>query len=473
LGAVVARPWLDPVALGAMRRWFFPLSRLWAAANAAEGDIDRFFAEPGAPADGPWSRRVAASVLRRHETARRRALNERVRWEKAAFGPDPVPAEALARLDAARRRAATQHLSTRGLLYPLLFPRRVPLAAWSVPSPAAVEAAYGHGRADPAAIYAVPASMPSVGISHVASRPGTIEWWLRFPTPHAPLAERPGCETVYARVVEPEGLPADAPTVIAGSGLCVESDLLVNAIDPGSVLSVLGFRVIDVVSPYHGLRAQPGMYGGEPFFAAAPMGTLDLIVGQTLETAVLIDWCRRRYPGPVAVGGISMTSFVAQQVATRCRDWPRRLRPDALLLVSHSGRIEEVTFSGSLIRALGLAEWLTAAGWTREGLMRWEGLMNPSGRPGLPPERIISVLGLADRLLPFETGQEVARAWSLPAENVFELKVGHVAMPVALVRDDRPLLRLKAVMEPATTGPSSSPSRGEQADASPSLRDLA
>ncbi|MCW5749026.1 MAG: hypothetical protein KIT36_22745, partial [Alphaproteobacteria bacterium] len=32
LGAAVARPWVDPVALGAMRRWYFPLSRLWAAA---------------------------------------------------------------------------------------------------------------------------------------------------------------------------------------------------------------------------------------------------------------------------------------------------------------------------------------------------------------------------------------------------------------------------------------------------------
>jgi len=447
LGAMVARPWVDPVGLGALRRWFFPLSRLWAAANVAEGDVDGFFAQPGAPADGPWSRRVVGAVLRRHEAARRRAGNERAHWEKAAFGPDPVPPEALARLDAARRRAASLHLATRGLLYPLLYSHRVPLAAWSVPTPAAVEAAYGLGRSDPAAVYGVPGVMPEIDVSRPAARPGAVERWLRFTTPHAPLAARPGCATVYARVVEPDDLPAYAPTVIAGNGLCVESDILVNSIDPGSVLTPLGFRVVEVVSPYHGMRTQAGTYGGEPFFAAAPLGTLDLIVGQTLETAVLIDWCRRQFSGPVAVGGISMTSFVAQQVATHCRDWPQRLRPDGLLLVSHSGRIEEVTFSGSLIRALGLTTWLQAAGWTREALMRWEGLLNPSGIPGLPAERIVSILGVADRLLPFETGQEVGRAWSLPAENVFELKVGHLAMPVALMRDDRPLLRLKAVME--------------------------
>jgi len=446
LGAMVARPWVDPVALGALRRWYFPLSRLWAAANVAEGDIERFFVQPGAPNDGPWSRRIVGSVLRRHEAARRRAANERAHWENAAFAPDPVPPEALARLDAARRRAASLHIATRGLFYPLLFGRRAPLAAWSVPTPAAVEAAYGAGRADPASVYGVPAEMPAIEVSHPAARAGTVERWLRFRTPHAPLAARAGCDKVYARVVEPDGLAPDAPTVIAGNGLCVESDILVNSVDPGNVLSPLGFRVVDVVSPYHGLRAQAGTYGGEPFFASAPLGTLDLIVGQTLETVVLLDWCRRNFSGPVAVGGISMSSFVAQQVATRCGDWPVRLRPDGLLLVSHSGRIEEVTFAGSLIRALGLTEWLTAAGWTRESLMRWEGLMNPSGAPGLPSDRIVSVLGVADRLLPFETGQEVARAWSLPADNVFELNVGHLAMPVALMRDDRPLLRLKAVM---------------------------
>jgi hypothetical protein len=144
-----------------------------------------------------------------------------------------------------------------------------------------------------------------------------------------------------------------------------------------------------------------------------------------------------------------MSAFVAQQVATRCHAWPAALRPDALLLVSHSGRIEEVTFSGSLVRALGLTTWLAAAGWTRETLMGWEGLLNPSGPLGLAPDRIVSVLGLSDRLLPFETGQEVERAWSLPAENVFALKVGHLGMPVTLMRDDRPLLRLKAIMQAA------------------------
>jgi hypothetical protein len=446
LGAVVARPWVDPVALGALRRWFFPLSRLWAAANAATGEVERFFAQPGVPAAGPWLRRVAGPILHRHEAARRRAAEARSLWEAAAFGPAPIAPAALAELDAVRRRAASLHLATRGLFYPLLLPRRAPLAAWSMPAAAEVEAAYGAGRRDPAVLYAASSPLPAIEVSQVAARPGLIERWLRFTSPHAPLRARAGCAEAYARVVEPDGLAADAPTVIAGSGLCLETDLLVNAIDSASVLTAGGLRVVDLVSPYHGLRTQPGTYGGEPFFAAAPLGTLDLIVGQTLETAVLVDWCRRAFAGPVAVAGISMSSFVAQQVAIRCRDWPARLRPDGLLLVSHSGRIEEVTFAGTLTRALGLTEQLRAAGWNRDSLMSWQGLLNPAGPPGLPAGRIVSVLGVADRLLPFETGQEVARTWALPAENVFELDVGHLAMPVALMRDERPLQRLKAVM---------------------------
>ncbi|HJQ59670.1 MAG TPA: hypothetical protein VJ890_22370, partial [Vineibacter sp.] len=279
LGAIVARPWIDPVALGAMRRWFFPLSRLWAAANAAEGDIGRFLAQPGVPTGGTWGQRMLGPILRRHESARRRAAEARVQWEAAAFGTAPIEAAALAELDAARRRAASLHLATRGLFYPLLLPRRPPLAAWSMPTPAKVEAAYGAGRADPSAIYAVPAESPTIELSQAACRPGVTERWLRFVTPHAPLRARAGCGQVYARVVEPDGLADDAPTVIAGNGLCVESDILVNTVDPGSVLSEVGLRVVDVVSPYHGLRAQVGSYGGEPFFAAAPLGTLDLIVG--------------------------------------------------------------------------------------------------------------------------------------------------------------------------------------------------
>ena len=47
LAGLLARPWLDPVGLALLCRWYLPLSRLWAAADAAGGDCARFAGEVG------------------------------------------------------------------------------------------------------------------------------------------------------------------------------------------------------------------------------------------------------------------------------------------------------------------------------------------------------------------------------------------------------------------------------------------
>src|SRR5947207_815378 len=60
VGNFLLRPWFDAVALPTIVRWYFPLSRAWAAAGAAGSDVDRFFTEvPTAP----LPRRMAASAL--------------------------------------------------------------------------------------------------------------------------------------------------------------------------------------------------------------------------------------------------------------------------------------------------------------------------------------------------------------------------------------------------------------------------
>ena len=38
LGALLAKPWVDQAGLFGLRRWYMPLSRLWAAANQAGTD---------------------------------------------------------------------------------------------------------------------------------------------------------------------------------------------------------------------------------------------------------------------------------------------------------------------------------------------------------------------------------------------------------------------------------------------------
>lgn len=444
LGALLARPWIDRAGLFGLKRWYFPLSRLWAAANAAGGDSERFRYEIGAKLSNPWPESWLRGVLARNVGRAATADAARSAWESALFadGPD---GDRLLLLDRQRRAAATHHLMTRGSFYPLLFPRRPPAARWRIDQPAEVERDLAAALARPDSLYDVAVDPGTLAESRPVVRDGRREYWLRAPTPSPRLRERPGSERLYARVVEPaDGAPL--ATLVFGSGLGLEFELLTVARDPASRLAALGWRVVEPISPYHGLRAMPGYYGGEPFFALGPTSSLDLIAGQAIESALLIAWCRGRFGGPVALAGISMTSFVAQQAASRCHLWPVEARPDAVMLISHSGRIEDVTFDGALAAALGLDRALAEAGWSREMLARLSSLIDPTERPAVPPSRIVSVLGETDRWLPYEDGLALARRWQLPEANIFRYPLGHLGMPVQLTRDAAPFDRLRQVL---------------------------
>jgi len=125
LGALLARPWLDDAGLFGLKR-YMPLSRLWAAANAAGEDVARFRDQVGAPLPSFWSSFQLRPLLARHDRRRRAADVARQAWETAIF--DPQQASDAGQLDRRRRRVATLHQMTRGYFYPLLFPRRPPLA---------------------------------------------------------------------------------------------------------------------------------------------------------------------------------------------------------------------------------------------------------------------------------------------------------------------------------------------------------
>jgi hypothetical protein len=436
LGALLARPWLDVAGLFGLKR-YMPLSRLWAAANAAGEDAALFRDQVGGSLPAFWSSLQLRPLLAHHDRLRRAAEAARWTWEAAIF--DPQQASDPNQLDCRRRRAATMHQMTRGYFYPLLFPRRPTLARWQIDPPASVRAA------DPRSLYAGAVDAGAVEVSRPFVRDGLQEYWLRAPTPSPRLGERSGSETMYARVIEPAGAVA-RETLVFGSGLCLELELLAVGRDPGRRLAAMGWRVIEPISPYHGLRAMPGFYGGEPFFALAPAGTLDLIAGQAVETALLTAWARGRFGGAVAVTGISMTSFVAQQVASHCALWPAEARPDAVMLISHSGRLEDVTFGGALASLLGIDRALRDAGWTREALASISRSIDPAETPALAPSRIVSVLGETDQWVPYADGLAVARQWKLPQQNVFRYRLGHLGMPVQLIRDPAPFERLKQVL---------------------------
>ncbi|MCW5732822.1 MAG: hypothetical protein KIS73_01785 [Enhydrobacter sp.] len=439
LGALLAKPWVDQAGLFGLRRWYRPLSRLWAAANHAGTDTALFRAQTDAlPAF--WTDVRLRRLLGCNERRRQAAEATRMRWEAGIFDDRDVADPRT--LDDRRRGAATRHLMTRAAFYPLLFPRPPSAIPWQIDPPDGVS------MPDAATLYEVPLDAGSIAMSRPFERNGVREFWLRAPTPSAPLRARRGSETMYARVVEPVE-PAAPETLIIGSGLCLEFELLPVAHDPGKRLAAMGWRVIQPISPYHGLRAMPGFYGGEPFFALAPTGALDLIAGQALETGLLTAWARRRYGGRIAVGGISMSSFVAQQVASHCRLWPAEARPDAVLLISHSGRIEDVTFGGELAASFGIDRALREAGWSRAALALLSSAIDPAEAPALAPSRIVSVLGETDRWVPYGDGLAVARGWQLPEANIFRYPLGHLGMPVQLARDPAPFERLRQVLREA------------------------
>lgn len=442
LGALLARPWVDPVALHGLRRWYLPLSRLWAAANLARLDVARFREEIGIALPGIWSEARLQRLLARHGRAQGRAEEMRREWEAAVF--DPAAASDPERLDGERRGAATAHLASRALFYPLLFPSRPALARWRIDPPDRVEREFGPVLANPSRLYVAPLEVGSVEVSRRFVKDGLCEYWLRADTPSARLRQRPGSETLYARVVEPVAGTSD--TLVFGNGLCVETELMSIDRGPASQLAAMGWRVIEPVSPYHGLRAMPGFYGGEPFFAASPTSSMDLISGQAIESALLVAWARARSAGRIALAGISMSSFVAQLAASHCHLWPAAARPDAALLISHSGRVEDVTFGGALAGMLGLDRALMEAGWERESLARLSRMIDPADTPALPPSRIVSALGKTDRWVPYRDGLALAERWRLPEDNRFRYRFGHLGMPVQLMRDSSPFARLRQVM---------------------------
>ena len=251
--------------------------------------------------------------------------------------------------------------------------------------------------------------------------------------------------TTYATVHEPGGGVARA-TLVFGHGIGVENDLWRETVDSVLLLVREGIRVIEITGPWHGLRAQRGRYGGEPFFATAPLGVLDLFTAEVREMAVLIDWARRHGSPRVGLGGVSLGALVAQLALVHACYWPAACRPDAALLVTHAGQIQHTAAGGSLTKGLGLIEAMEEAGWTTEEFARWRALTDPIGEPALQAGKIVSVLASRDDVTPFVSGRKLVRDWGIPAENLFILRQGHFSLPLALLRDRRPFARFVRIL---------------------------
>ena len=440
LGAVVARPWFDRFATWLLARWFFPLSRLWAAARSAEGSVERFYeAVPLAPIPAKRSRLMKA--LAKFETARASVNALEAEWRRVFFGDEEVGGDYLVAVESARRDRRTAYNATRRHFLFLARRKGVPPIHFDVPTPEAVEAIHGPYVADPKAAFTPPDPMPPVAVSRRVPAHVGSQYWLRFPSP----SERTN-DIVYVRVHEPEGVE-NPPTLIFGHGICVEFDHWHGLIDEVEAMCALGIRVVRPEAPWHGRRVLPGQFGGEQLIGTSPLGMLDMFTAALREWSVLMDWCRRTTTGPVAMGGSSLGALITQLAAGRSRDWPTHLQPDALFLITHCGKHEDAALRGRLAHIWGIAAAAEAKGWTTELMSRYHTLLDPTGEPAVAPENIVTVLGRRDNVTPYDSGKAIIDRWRIPQENRFIWNRGHFSVPLTLMRDHRPLLRFKEILD--------------------------
>jgi hypothetical protein len=436
--AALARPWFDRAALWSLTRWYFPLSRAWAAASVADGSIERF--REALPADRlPLTARLGLGPAL-HRTAELKAQAEAAEagWRRTFFDAEEADPRALFLSERRRRRASHAYMMARSSFALVRLGAAFPPVRWDIPGvPWAMERAQSL-LADPARAYALPDPPPRIVRSRPLAGEDHTDSWLRFPSPSKAMNDE-----AWARVREPLGV-ADPPTLIYLHGLGVEFESLDGVADEMDAVVAMGVRLVRLEAPWHNRRRRAGFYGGEPFLSGQPLAGVELFLAVVRELGLLIEWARTQGTAPVAVGGTSMGALASQLVATRASDWRPTARPDAVILVTTSDDLGGLAYHSSLARATGLPQALEKAGWTPELLASFRPLVDPVGQPAIDPADIVMVLGMRDDVTPYARGAAMAERWGVPADNLFRRDQGHFSVPVGLMSDPEPLTRLVA-----------------------------
>ncbi|MGI9203148.1 MAG: alpha/beta hydrolase [Woeseiaceae bacterium] len=438
LGVLVARPWFDRFTIRFFERWFFPSSRLWAAARAANGSAEAFFEQvPIAPMPQLTSR--IGALLERFEDTRSQVRTAEAQWEEVFFGERDASSAICAATESDRLALRAEYNELRRRFSFVSRRTPVPPVRWEISSPMELAADYARVIREEFRPFAAPVTMPAIAMSRKLTGPASNDYWIRFASPSAMN------DTVVARVSEPTGV-ADPPTLIFLHGVGVEFDHWHGMIDEAARLVRMGIRVVRPEAPWHGRRVPDGRYGGEKFIATLPRGSLEFSSAQVREVAVLMDWCRQHSDAPVALGGSSLGAHIARVAAARAHEWPERLHPDALFLITPCGRLEDAAIEGSFARIWGTAEAAGEQGWSPVLRSKWLSLIDPDQPPVVPPGRIVALLGERDKVTPFASGQRLVATLQLPEDNIFRWPLGHFSIPINMVRDVRPLIRLKQVL---------------------------
>ena len=433
LGSLLLRPWFDRLALGWVSGLYLPLSRAWAAAGAAEGDLGRFWAGIG----GPRRQRLVAerAIAATAERLRLYELAETA-FQQAAFGGEGEFGLFV------EHRALSAHrlMLARGFFLPLHVAKRIPPVLLEVAGPEVVSAAHGGRLSGAQPLWPLPEEVP-IEASRAIEAEGVRTCWRRFTSPVLG-------DPCHVRVEEPLDRPAIG-TLVFLHGLGMETEFWRELADPFRPLVRRGLRIVRPEGPWHGRRRPPGRYGGEPLLGKGPLGLVETFQAWVAETALLVGHLRRERPGPLAVGGVSLGALTAQLVACAAADWPAGMAPDAALLIATSGALDDLAERASLSRALGMPAAVRAAGWDETALRRILPLIAPLGSCPLPAERVVMVLGASDDLVPYEGGADLARRWAIPKDNLFVRPQGHFSVSLGIMNDGAPVDRLLALLAAA------------------------
>lgn len=429
VGTVLARPWFDSATLFALKHMFFPASRLMAAADEARGDVALFKqAVPLKDTAIPYAR--LQRLLARLEQVRAASSAVDAHWEAVFFGGRSAGAAERVALEAARIEARHRFNGMRWRLRAAL-PFRVPAARLALEPPDAVAARLDPLVAQGWLLGAAPGEDVAVTRSQSVTTAAGVDYWLRF---HSPVLG----DLVTARVHEPAGA-ADPPTLIFGHGVCVDFDHWMGLIDESVGLVAHGFRVIRPEAPWHGRRTPRGAFAGERTVATFPVGIVDSMRAAVSEWAVLARWARGQSRGRLAFGGSSLGAMTAQLAAVGTE-------ADALFLVTHTGDMTSAALNGDLSALWADPQAFIAVGWTPDLARRYLSLLDAPATCPVPPERVVSVIGRRDRVLPYRSGKDMLEAWRVPAANIFEWDRGHFTVPASMVRNRAPLLRIAEIM---------------------------
>ena len=433
-GGLLLRPWLDRAILAILLRRWFPMARLWAAAELAGDDPDLLAAEaPMAPLSGRARDRLRRRLLAL--SARRRAAAEaEERWREAFFGPrsgggDPGEAERE------RRRRSARYMAARNAFWP--WAGRAPPVRFAPVSPDRMERDHGRYRADAAGLFRPEEGKIEVSASLAGD--GVVERWLRLPAGHPETGAG-----AWAHVFEPAG-GYDCTAVLC-HGIGMEAEMWRHGAHMAAPLVRLGVRVIEPEAPWHSRRRPPGRHGGEPFIALGPAGALLNFAAQLREIGALIGWARETGGGRVGLGGLSLGALAAQLAAQHAGAWPQACRPDAALLIATTDRMDDIAWRSSFSRGMKAGPALRRAGWTEEATDSWMPLLAPLDDPWLDPGRIVMALGAADTVTPIAGGRAFARRWRIPPSNLFETRQGHFTLGIGLARAPAPYARLAALL---------------------------